>query len=201
MEQIKYNNNEALRQVYVDGLTEVIYKTLTALVPVIEEGWNKLAVDAVIAYYKTYTPKEYDRKFRLPYSYNITIDLISNGGKIQFRVNGVDSPTIDGMAYYYSIVNKRNVTPDEMKSIVNYIDVDGGRPIPPWIFNSPYSSKYGPIEVDAEQFDLFVHGGSIHNLVSGDDVFNAVNYYVNNQLRRNILNYTSAFRRRLANNV
>ena len=196
-----YNSNDIFRQRFIDGLQKVIISTLSALVPIIEDGWNQLANDAVDAYYNTYYPKKYlPRTYQLPLSYNIKVSLIgtSNGG-CSIHVDGEDNPVIDGMNYYYSLVYKRTVSPGEMKSIVNYIDVEGRRPIPPWIFNSPYPSRYGPIEVDAEQFDLFVNGGSVQDLVDGDDVYDAVQYYVNNQLKRNIKAYMIAVKKVLNN--
>ena len=195
-------NDEVFREKLIDGLQKVILSTLSALIPVIEDGWNKLANDAVDAYYNTYYPKKYlPRTYQLPLSYNIKVALVGIGnGGYSIRVDGTEDPVIDGMNYYYSLVKRRQVSPGEMKSIINYIDVEGCRPIPPWIFNSPYSSNYGPIEVDAEQFDLFINGGSVQDLVDGDDVYDAVQYYINNQLKRNIKAYMLAIKR-VMNNV
>lgn len=196
-----YSKNEIFKAKFVDGLYSVILSTLSNLIPIIEDGWNKLANDAVDAYYNTYWPKKYSRTYQLPLSYNIKLSLINIGRrKYTIRVDGTEDPVIDSMNYYYSLVYKRSVSPGEMKSIVNYIDTDGYRPIPPWIFNSPYPSRYGPIEVDAEQFDLFVNGGSVQDLVDGDDVYDAVQYYVNNQLKRNIKAYMIAVKK-VMNNV
>ena len=111
--------------------------------------------EAINEYYKTWEPHKYfPRTDQLFKAYNIRV--VIGDDSASYDIEGLDEIRVDRMVPYHSIYGQKPaLNSSQMQSVVEYI-MDGSRPIPPHIHNSPYPSSYGPIRISIKQFNNVV---------------------------------------------
>ena len=113
---------------------------------VLEAALQQAVIDAVYAYYGTYSPKQYIRTDQLRHVYDV--DVKYDFSSDELIVHGKKEPEVSSIQYYSEADHgegpeHRPLTAIEMKKVVGMI-VNGVRPSPPWR-NVNYPSEYGPI--------------------------------------------------------
>lgn len=126
---------------------------------------NEAVYDAIDEYYKTWEPHKYiPRTEQLFKAYDIRV--VIGDDSVSYDIEGLDEIRVDRMVPYHSIYGEKPaLNSSQMQSVVEYI-MDGSRPIPPHIHNSPYPSSYGPIRISIKQFNnVVVQGNSVSEVV------------------------------------
>ena len=168
----------------VNKLQEGLYTAMEKVAVDIEKALMQAVDDAVEAFYSTYSPRVYGRTENLKKAYKITCRF--DRSQEDIIVEGDEAPTIEFMARYYSEADHgdgpehRPLTSDEMEYIVNGLTVSGVRFYPKWK-NPPanYPFEYGPISITFQLTKTQCTGKSIQDILTGDDIKNAINSYIN----------------------
>lgn len=152
-------------QDFMDWFDEAFDHAMFNMLQQLEFVLNEAVYDAIDEYYKTWEPHEYiPRTWQLFKAYDIRV--VIGDDSVSYDIEGLDEIRVDRMIPYYSIYGEKpTLNSSQMRSVVEYI-MDGSRPIPPHIHNSPYPSSYGPIKINIKQFNnAVVQGNSVSEIV------------------------------------